>query len=336
MDYTARTRAFLRFAIAAGRKAVSVGGDIVLATSTPLTIALPGVFTSRRLGVPMVFEVRDLWPELPIAMGAIQNPAMISSARWLERFAYRNATRVVALSPGMADGVARAGYPAERISIIPNSCDLELFHPDTDARDAFLQHHSQLEGGPLVVYTGTLGPINGVGYLVDIAQAMARIPPNVKFVIAGEGKEWELVRGKASEAGVLERNLWMIGPLPKEQVPGLLAAATVATSLFIDLPEMWANSANKFFDGLASGTPLAINYQGWQAELLRETGAGIVLPPADAHGAALALHGLIGDERRLAEASAAALRLARERFDRDRLASDLLSILEASVQNSRG
>jgi glycosyltransferase involved in cell wall biosynthesis len=332
MDYGARIGAFMRFAVAAGRRAARIGGDVVFATSTPLTIALPGVFAARRLRVPMVFEVRDLWPELPIAVGALKNPALVASARWLERFAYRNAAHVVALSPGMAEGVVRAGYPADQVTIVPNSCDLTLFEPHEEAREEFLRSHPHLRGAPLVVYAGTLGPINGVGYLVDVARAMWKIAPEVRFLIAGDGKEAELVRRKASDAGVLDRNLWMIDPLPKEQVPGVLAAATVATSLFVDLPEMWANSANKFFDALASGTPLLINYQGWQAELLEESGAGIVVSPTDPERAAEALHGLIRDRQRLESASAAAARLARERFDRDTLAADLLSVLDGSVR----
>ncbi|HIF09408.1 MAG TPA: glycosyltransferase WbuB, partial [Sneathiellales bacterium] len=116
-----RIRAFLKFAFQSTRKAMSLEGDVVFATSTPLTIALPGVFTAWRRRIPMVFEVRDLWPELPIAVGALKGRIPIALARWLERFAYRNATRVVALSQGMKDGVVRIGYHGDHVHVIPNS-----------------------------------------------------------------------------------------------------------------------------------------------------------------------------------------------------------------------
>jgi glycosyltransferase involved in cell wall biosynthesis len=152
MSYGARMRAFLRFAWRAARKAVALRGDVVFATSTPLTIAIPAVYAARRLRVPMVFEVRDLWPEVPIAIGAIRSPAAIWAARWLERLAYRNASRVVALAPGMRDSVVATGYPRERVAVIPNGCDFDLF-ADPDAGVRLREHFSWLGSRPLLVFT---------------------------------------------------------------------------------------------------------------------------------------------------------------------------------------
>ena len=100
MGFGARLAAFGRFAALAGPRAVALGGDLVLATSTPLTIALPGAYAKAMLGVPMVFEVRDLWPAVPIDLGVLRRRSTIAAARGLERFAYRHADRVIALSPG--------------------------------------------------------------------------------------------------------------------------------------------------------------------------------------------------------------------------------------------
>jgi len=96
---------------------------------------------------------------------------------------------------------------------------------------------------------------------------------------------------------------------------------------------MWANSANKFFDALAAGRPVMINYRGWQAELLEESGAGIVVPPQDTRGAAAQLLDFMQDKQRLAKASSAAMDLANRKFSRDLLARDLISVLEATVQH---
>lgn len=172
MTYPERIRAFLRFAIEATRKATSLEGDVVFATSTPLTIAIPGVIAARKIGVPLVFEVRDLWPELPIAVGAIRNPFVKWLGRRLELFAYRNSASIIALSPGMRDGVVGAGVPADRVFVIPNSADLTSFRRNGKDRQHWRRQLGVSESEVLVAYAGTLGKINGVSYLVYVAQEL--------------------------------------------------------------------------------------------------------------------------------------------------------------------
>ena len=125
--FFARIVSFIKFLLASTKKGLTFSADIVFASSTPLTVAIPGYFISKRLKVPMVFEVRDLWPELPIAIGALKNPIFIWLAKWLEKFAYKHSSMIVALSEGMKDGITASGFPHERIFVIPNSCDFELF-----------------------------------------------------------------------------------------------------------------------------------------------------------------------------------------------------------------
>ena len=334
MSYLLRIVAFFKFAFLAAKQARRVGGDVVFATSTPLTIAIPGVIASRALKIPMVFEVRDLWPEMPIAIGALRNPVTKFMARTLERFAYRNSEHIIALSPGMADGVAGAGYPREQISVIPNGCDIDLLQFDANARDRFLQEHPYLTTAPLVVYGGTLGRINGVGYLVDIAFASRGLGLGVNFLIVGNGYERQAIEDKARQLGVLGENIWIIPPVSKIDMAAVLSAADLATSLVIDLPELWKNSANKFFDALASGTPIAINHQGWQAGLLEKSGAGIVLPAVNAQEAARQIAELVCDEVKLASAANAAKQLAVDLFDRERLAAEFINILQDAASGT--
>ncbi len=137
MSYLARMAAFFKFAIRAAGRARRIPGDVVFATSTPLTIAIPAVYTARRRGIPMVFEVRDLWPELPIAVGALQNPLLRGAARVLERWSYRNSAAIIALSPGMAEGIVRTGYLREKVAVVPNASDLELFRRDAARGEGF-------------------------------------------------------------------------------------------------------------------------------------------------------------------------------------------------------
>jgi glycosyltransferase involved in cell wall biosynthesis len=334
MSYRDRLAAFARFAFAAARKASRLRADVVYATSTPLTIAIPAIRAARAQGVPMVFEVRDLWPEVPIAIGALRNPAAIAAASWLERVAYRNAAHVVALSPGMRDGVVAAGYPASRVTIIPNSCDRDLFDVGPERGLAIRAQYAWLRERPMVLYAGTLGLVNGVGYLARVAAEVARTDSEIRFVVLGGGREEEMVRRIAASLGVLDVNFFMLPSAPKASIPAWLSAATIATSVCIDIPVVWANSANKFFDTLAAGRPVAVNYGGWQADVLRESGAGLVLD-RDPAVAARELTRAISDTEWLQRASAAARHLAAGRFDRDRLTDQLEQILLSVAGPSR-
>jgi glycosyltransferase involved in cell wall biosynthesis len=330
MDYRDRMRAFLRFAYRSAWKASSIGGDVVFATSTPLTIAIPAVFAARRNRIPMVFEVRDLWPTVPIALGALRSPLSRWLAQQLERFAYRNATQVIALSPGMAEGVKRAGYPEERITVIPNASDLDLFWREPGRTSSFRRKHPELGAGPIVLYAGTLGTVNGVEYFVELAAVTLEVAPMVRFVIIGTGRERERIVARALETGVLNENLFVYAPMPKEALAEAFSAAAVTTSLFIDLCELEANSANKFFDGLAAGAPVAINYGGWQADLLEETNAGIRLS-RDAQIASQQILHLLSDPALLSSMGCNARRLAEERFSSDQLGRGVEGVLTAAL-----
>ena len=305
--------------------------DVIFATSTPLTVAVPALLAKLRFRAPMVFEVRDLWPAIPIAIGSLQNPLLIALARALEQAAYRGSERVVALSPGMADGVARTGYARERISVVPNACDLSLGDGPADS-ERFLAEHPYLRGGPVVTYAGTLGLANGVGYLVEVAAATLALDPAVRFLIAGDGRERERVTDQAHQLDVLGRNLWIIDPVPKSSVAEVLAVTTLATSLLIDTELLRDSSPNKFFDALAAGLPIAINYEGWLADLVQQTGAGLLLPPGRPREAAAELARYVRDGPGLQAASTVARRLATERFDRDKLSSELLEVLGAAAE----
>lgn len=335
MGYVRRLWAFVQFAIRGLLTAVSVKSvDAVFATSTPLTIIIPGYFASRFSAAPLVFEVRDLWPELPIAVGALNNSLAIWIARRLELFAYRSSSRIVALSPGMKDGIMSRGIPEDQIVMIPNASDVDLFRVAPESGQKFVERYPHLGGGPLVTYAGTLGRINAVSYVVELAKHVGTIDPTVRFLICGDGAEKNEIRAKASHAGVLDHNLWMLPPLPKNEMPALLSASTVSLSLFQNLPEMQHNSANKVFDALAAGKPVAVNYGGWQSELLESRGAGIALDPENMSVAAQDLIDFLHDSDGIRRAGEQAAALADSRFNRDRLAGELRTVLEEVVAST--
>jgi glycosyltransferase involved in cell wall biosynthesis len=327
MSFRRRMGAFVQFALLASWACMRRRADLVYASSGPLTIAIPGMLASAWQRIPMIFEVRDLWPELPIAIGAIKNPAIKAAARALEWTAYHRARHVVALAPGMAEGVMKRGIPASRVTVIPNCADVDLFDVPESTGDPIRHKLGLTPRQPLIVYTGTFGLMNNVGFMVDVAAEMRRIAPEIRFLLVGAGGAFEKVMEKARTLGVLDENLYIWEPLPKTQMPAVLAAATIATSLFAPVREMWNNSANKFFDALAAGRPIAINYGGWQAELLTQTGAGITISDRDPCAAAQALAAFTQDEARLAAARAAARALAYDSFNRETMAARLEALM---------
>lgn len=317
MSVPARIRSFLQFAVVAMAVGASVDDpDIVFATSTPLTIAVPGTVLSAFHRKPFVFEVRDLWPEVPIEIGILRNPLLRAAARWLERTAYRRAKHIVTLSPGMRDGILASGVGPGKVTVIPNSSDVELFRVDSEVGVAFRAAHPEWGDGPLVVYGGAFGKVNGLEYVVELARHVGNITPKVRFVLAGEGSEKSRIMEIAREAGVLGENLFFLDSVPRSRLAELLSASTMLASFFIPLKSMESNSANKFFDAFAAGKPVVINYGGWQADLLRETGAGLVLSPLDAAASASMLVRVLMDPGWLDKAGEASRRLGDEFFNR--------------------
>lgn len=325
MGYARRAVAFARFAAAATAAALRAERpDVVFATSPPLTIALPAVAAARRHRAPLVFEVRDLWPRAPIEMGALRNRAAIRAAEAMERRAYRAAAHVVALSPGIADGVASAGVPRERITLIPNASDLDLFSPDVDPGD--LRERLGLEDAFVASYFGSMGEANDLTQVIEAAAVLRDRGENgVAFVLQGEGKR----RGALDEE-VRRRGLTNVVLLPggdKESVARLAAASDACLTIFKDVPVLATNSPNKLFDTFAAGRPAIVNTDGWQRELV-ERGAGrFARPgdPADLADQVLALRDDPALTKRLAEG---ARRLAEEEFDRKLLAERLRAVLE--------
>ena len=333
MSFARRIVAFFVFAWACTRRAVSVGGDVVFATSTPLTIALPGVLAKTRLRAPMVFEVRDLWPDTPIALGALKGAVPKMLARRLERWAYKHSAAIVALSPGMADGVEAQGYPRGRIHVIPNACDLDLFGAVSDEGNRFLSDRPWLYDRPLIVYAGTFGYVNDARYLVAVAEELVDTDCRAVILMVGDGAEKEVIVEDAKRRGVLDANLFIEEPLPKTEMPALLSAAAVCTSVVAPIAALEANSANKFFDALAAGRPVAINHGGWQADLISEHDLGAVLSRNPASAARQLAELVMRDELELSDMGSRGRRLAESRFSREQLSAQLLDVLRSATRN---
>ena len=334
MSYLKRIIAFFKFSLGSCRKAASFDADVVFATSTPLTVIIPAYYTKLIRRIPIVFEVRDLWPELPVAMGALRSPVTRKLAKWMEIFAYRNSKAIVALSPGMKEGIIKVGISSKVIATIPNSCDCDLFSFNKTSVSEFFLTRPWLEGKPFLLYAGTFGKINGVDYFVDLALALGTIKSNVQILLIGEGSEFDLVQSKAREAGVLNKNLFIENSVPKKEITNAFNSASVCSSIVIDEPALRANSANKFFDALAAGKPVFINYGGWMHDLIGARGVGFSAWQTSIDKVAIILNQKMNDRDWLMQAGKQAEKLAIEYFDRDILAEQLMEVLEVAVNET--
>lgn len=334
MGHARRMWSFILFTVGATWLAATAGRhDVVFATSTPLTVGIPGLIAAAITRTPFVFEVRDLWPEAAIQMGALSRSGLIArAAKSLERFLYRHSAAVIALSPGMADGVIAEGIDASRVHMIPNSADLDLFQPG-DKDEEFLAEY-RARGAFVVGYAGAIGPSNAVE--LHVPQAAGYLKEwgrnDIVFVVAGDGKcRPELERLVAD--GDLD-NVRLVGSLPKREVPLLTRSADVLMTLFADVPILATNSPNKFFDALASGRPVIVNQPGWTRQLVEEHDAGLYVPVNDGRALAEAIVRLADDAPLRARMGSNARKLAEEEFSRDLLAGRLVAVLDSVVRRN--
>jgi glycosyltransferase involved in cell wall biosynthesis len=208
---------------------------------------------------------------------------------------------------------------------VPNAFDLQHFARDEARGRDFRRNLGIADEQILVGYVGTLGFINGVSYLARLALAL-KDDSRFVFLTVGDGQERVRIESLARSSGILGRNFRMISGVAKNDVPAVFSALDVAISLFLPIPEMEANSANKFFDALASGCCVAINYGGWQETLLRESGAGIRLS-ADPSRAAAELQAAAVDPAQRRRAGLCARALAETEFGRDALVEKVRRVL---------
>lgn len=301
--------------------------DIAYVSSTPLTVTIPALILRRLRGLPFIFEVRDLWPDVPISLGELP-PILRPMARKLAQWSYDSAERIICLSPDMAEGVLDRYSPQASITVVPNGCSPQLREDPLHTLPEWW-HRLNLDDRLVVTYAGTLGRVNAPEYLADIAASLSELHSQIAILVLGAGSERSRMLARAADAGVLGINFFYHPPVPQFVAMSVLGASHVGVSTTRAVPELWANSANKVFDAFSVGTPVAVNHPGWIGRLLEETGAGVVL---DSHCPRRAAHSLSqfvsGPE--YIRACRAARTLARDVFNWDLLAAQV----SAEVKNS--
>ena len=334
-NFVGRIFAFSLFVVVASIKVLQLKSDLVFTTSTPLTTAIPGLIAKIFYRIPFVFEVRDVWPKVPIALGVVKNPLLIFLARWLEQTAYKYSDAIVTLSPDMKRDIAERVVATDKIAVIPNSCDLKMFRDADEEKAKAIPDIFSETNSKFLIYTGTFGKVNGLEYLIKLSGKLKDMGSNVKVILVGDGIEKDYLESLASDMGVYNTYVFFQEPIKKSQIPAYLQNSHMGTNIIQDIPELFSNSANKFFDTIAAGKPVFINHGGWMKEIIDRYSCGLAITHNQIDLAAKKLDEKLNDDAWLLASSANALNVAELFFSRDQHAKQLLSIFE-EVQKGRG
>jgi glycosyltransferase involved in cell wall biosynthesis len=304
--------------------------DVVYASSTPLTVGLNGLAFARARRVPFVFEIQDVWPDVPVALGFLTNRAEITAAEWLERTLYRAAARVVVCSESAGELLVRKGVEREKIVLIPNVAETELFG-SAEPDHSYLAGLG-LDGRFVALYAGAMGKANGVDQLAAAARSLRdREDERIAIVALGNGSERPWLERQADELP----NLLVPPPVAREKLAGIVRAAGATITLYAPHKILETGSPNKFFDSLAAGKPLVVNTDGWLRRLAEENRAGLYVPAADGEALAAALVQLADNPELAAELGRNGRALAEREFDRDLLAGRLRATLQEVAMPER-
>jgi glycosyltransferase involved in cell wall biosynthesis len=274
--------------------------DVVLVTSPPLFPAIAGVAVAKLRRAQLVVDLRDLWPDEIVAVGAAREGSVpVRIMRALERWAYRHADRVSCTTRAFMDTVEERGVPREKLILVPNGADIELFRPLP--RDNPIAAEYGFGDRFVVTYSGLLGLKHGLDSLVHAAEHVAG-EPDIVFFIRGDGPARasleELVRRKGL------RNVVFGGERPIADVPYLLARADLCVTNLLPDPYLDKIISVKIFEYMAMEKPVIAALSGEGARIVSEADAGIVTPPSDARAiadAVLELHRDLDRRRRMGE-----------------------------------
>ena len=275
MSVTRRLIAFMKFMYKSSQLAYRQKDiDLVYATSTPLTIGIPALILKWFKNVPFVFEVRDLWPEVPIQMGAIKNKWVAKTAQLLEKTIYKNAKHVIALSPGMRDGVTKY-IPIEKTSMIPNMAKMDEFWP-REKNFNLMQKLNLCSSTFKIIHFGSLGLANGAHTIIESAKLLKN-NNTIEFLFVGGGSTEAALVKTVNEERL--NNVKFLGRYPMQEVSEIVNFCDVSIISFLDLPILYTNSPNKLFDSLSAGKPIIVNSAGWTKDIAEEYGCGFYVNP---------------------------------------------------------
>jgi len=324
-----RALSFAQYALWAVREGLRIDKpDVIWGISTPLTAAWAAAQVAQWRKVPWVFEVQDLWPSFPIAMGAVPTALARQQLYKLEKRLYQSAKHIIPLSPDMSRYITGLGIPSDKVTTVLNGTDLELAARATPDAVAKLRREQGLEGKRVILYAGTFGRANDIPTLVAAAEQLAAQTADVVWLFLGHGFHQPLIAGAAQR---WPGRIRLVGGQPRHEVFSWFALAEVSVVSFLELPVLDANSPAKLYDSLAVGTPVVVTNRGWTKELVEREQCGWFAPAGNAEALAKLLQERLDNPAELQAAGRRGQALASREFDRQQMAETVQNILEAAA-----
>lgn len=290
---------YLSYLPAAAWRALRLGRfDAIVATSPQFLTAVAGWLTAALTGTPWVFEVRDLWPESIVAVGAVRSGLALRLLETLELRMYAHATRIVCVTRSFVKNLEARGVSPEKLVFIPNGVEPEAWEDEGGAR-AWRARLGVEPGEVLATYVGTVGMAHGLSTVLDAAEDLREHRPPIRFAIAGDGADRPRLQEEARRRGL--RHVLFPGLVPRSEVPALLAATDVSLVLLRDSPTFRGVLPSKMFESMAAGKPVVLGVDGEARAVLEEARAGLFVPPGDPRALARAISSLAASRERRAE-----------------------------------
>jgi len=297
--------------------------DVVLSTSPQFFNGLAGFFVAAIKRAPWVLEIRDLWPESIVAVGAVRSRPLIRLLEAMERFAYLRADRIVAVTDSFAEHIARRGVDRRKVEVIKNGVDLSLFQPM--CRDVGLAQKLGLDGKFVAAYVGTHGMAHGLDVILDAAELL-RDRNDLAFLMVGDGAEKARLVQKRNAMQL--DNVIMLGQQGKDVMPALWAASDVGLVLLRRKDLFKTVIPSKMFEIMAMKKPIVLGVEGESQRIVEAAGCGICIEPENARQLADALMDLSTDSSKSLDMGARGSRFVVENFNRTTLAHRFLAILQ--------
>ena len=312
---------FLKYAVTSSWFALTLKADIVVASSGPITVGIPGLVARYIRKRKLVFETRDLWPEGAIELGIIKNAFLQNFSFWFQHKCYHASSLIVALSPGMRNHIL-AQYPGLKVIEVTNAANIKLF----SSPKAF-NGNNQIIAKKYAIYTGNIGEVNNSRWLLDAAfELKKRNREDIKILLVGEGQLRMELEERAFKLGVSNFIRW--GLMPKEDLVGLIQQAMVSLVPLKGLKLLDTSSPNKFFESLAAGIPVVQTTNGWMKEFLDLYEVGFTLNPDDPVALAEKLIELDANPELLYIMGNRAFKIASKEFDKTYLAKKMIHAME--------
>lgn len=324
--FAARSSSFLKYAWEAIRLASKFKGiNYCYAISVPLTVGVAAMWIKKRYGIPYIFEVGDLWPDAPIQLGFIKNYFFQQALYRLEKSIYQSAESVVALSPAIKSALERK-VPEKKIHLIPNMADTEFYKPELKLPQ--LEEKFGVRDKFVVSYIGAIGVANGLDYFLECANASRKAELPIRFLLCGDGALKERLRGNAKNLGL--HNLLFIDFTNRKGVQEIMNVTDAVFVCYKNVSILETGSPNKYFDGLAGGKLIVINFGGWIRKEIEEIRCGIYVDPLQPMDFVKKINPFISDLKLFLQFKESARGLAERKYSR-RLLSETFTQLFVGI-----